>query len=443
MFVKNWVKWGQMIQFNIFTGRFYRFDKVFITILLIWAIEWALVFEYLFSEWWRSSIFLPNRVPSLLIICVGYWFFTWGISVWRRTQYGRFARGDRKLWAKALAAFWVAEFVTIGSIIIAYCWMNWGPLPLVPRRLMIPRRGMIFEFVIYSYIIFLAYMMKFSLNWCTWRGQLIWGFVVFGIFSLLLWRDALCLLFRDPMDKIFGARWRNVRLSALIYSLSHEWWIGHMLGRRGSGSYFCDLEWAFQNKTHPLNIITLTSEYEGRHWLTGKDLTVRQFRLTGNLFSTTITHGWEHFDLQNSGYYYPRRIGFLPKRLAMWQFLTFLKIFHHLVIMIWWLLFIYRNMARKQTSYNFLGSCYFNVYCCYLMGLMIYFIYFALFWETAFKLKPELLSFYRFYHRSMSCWRHIFRGIIWSLGQGRYRESLMMGVGVYVILGITVLAVQF
>jgi hypothetical protein len=31
------------------------------------------------------------------------------------------------------------------------------------------------------------------------------------------------------------------------------------------------------------------------------------------------------FGLMNGGYFYPRRVGFIPKRLAMWQLLLFLK----------------------------------------------------------------------------------------------------------------------
>ena len=88
----------------------------------------------------------------------------WSFAVWRRAQFGRFARGDRKLWAKGYTAFWVAELVTLAAFALIYCWLSWGPLPLVPRRFMVPRKGLILEFIIYSYIIFLAYVAKFNMR---------------------------------------------------------------------------------------------------------------------------------------------------------------------------------------------------------------------------------------------------------------------------------------
>ena len=41
------------------------------------------------------------------------------------------------------------------------------------------------------------------------------------------------------------------------------------------------------------------------------------------------------------------------------------------------MLYIFRLSARRRNSYSFLAVCYFNVYCCYLLGLMIYSIYYA------------------------------------------------------------------
>ena len=279
----NW-EWFRRLNYNIFTGWWYNTDETFWGAVLVWFIEWTLVFEYLFAEWWRVHVFIPVRVPTILVLCTLYWFFVWGISVWRRTQFGRFTRGDRKLWAKALAAFWVAEFVTILSLLIVYCWMNWGPLPLVPRRLLLPKRGLFFEFIIYTYIIFLGYVAKFSVGWCGWRTQLSLGMLVLIIFSLLLWRDGLCLLFRDPMDSVYGSRWRNVRLTAVVYTLSHEWWIQHTLGKRDSSTYFLSLPWAFEHRTHPYKPVPALTEYEARHWMPMIDKNKRSFKNTWNLF---------------------------------------------------------------------------------------------------------------------------------------------------------------
>jgi hypothetical protein len=90
--------------------------------------------------------------------------FTWGMIGWRRSQFGRFTRGDRKLWAKGYAAFWVVEFVTILSFILVYLWMSWGPVPLTGRIIIFPRRGLLLEFIVYSYLLFLAYAAKMSVK---------------------------------------------------------------------------------------------------------------------------------------------------------------------------------------------------------------------------------------------------------------------------------------
>jgi hypothetical protein len=115
----------------------------------------------------------------------------------------------------------------------------------------------------------------------------------------------------------------------------------------------------------------------------------------------------------NGGYFYPRRVGFIPKRLAMWQLLLFLKMWHHLIILIWWSLYIYRTVARKSNSYGFLGSCEFNIYCCYIMALMVYFVYFAVFWESFFRLRPGVFNIHRFSLLVMDSIKYIWRGV-WS-----------------------------
>lgn len=411
------------INYDIKTGHTYRMDTVFWWALATWLVEWEVIFDYLFGEWWRIHTVLPARTPVMLILVLFFWAFVWGFSIWRRAQFGRFTRGERELWAKALAAFWVVEFVTIGSILIVYCWMNWGPLPLVPRRLFLPRRGLLFEFFIYTYIIFLGYVAKFSVNWCSWRIQLALGMAVLFIFYFLLWRDLSCLLFRDTLDKVYGVRWRNVRLTAVVYSLTHEWWVSHVLGRRDSLSYFLGLPEAYVRKNHPLKVLPVMTEFEARHWLPESKSSKRRWRGVWNLVRLKkCSIYYANFDLLNRGYYYPRRLGFIPKRWCMWQLLTFLKMFHHMIILLWWILFIYRKMSRRQTSYNFLSSCHFNVYCCFLMTLMIYFIYYALYWEMILKLRPGVFTPHRFSLFTSKCWGQMWDCYFHGKRQRRFKE---------------------
>ena len=416
MFRLRWERFIRIVFFDIFKGRWYRINEVFVWALLIWFLEWCFVIEYLFGEWWRSYIIIPARVPALLVVCIFYWSFIWGFAVWRRTQFGKFTRGDHKLWAKGLAAFWVVELVTIGSILIAYCWMNWGPLPLVPRRLIWPRRGVLLEFIIYSYIFYIGYILKLCLSWCEWSYQLTCCYLVLIIFFILLWRDALCLLFRDPLESIYGTRWRNIRLSAVIYSLTHEWWLGHTLGRRGPNSHFLDISSAYKLKLQPIVGLDVLTEYEQRHWLPEVWAETRYKKVTWGWSDWSMWY-YENFDLLNRGYYYPRRMGYIPKRLGMWQFLMFLKMFHHLVILLWWVLLTYRCYERRDSSFSFLASCQFNVYCCFLLTFMIYFIYYALYWETFFKLRPGVFSIRRFGLMFIDCLQYLKRGFLWSWKQ--------------------------
>ncbi len=406
-----WDKFIQWIFYDIERKRWYYPDEIFWVVVGVWVVEWWVLIEYLFAEWWRAYFFLPIRVPTVLVLCMIYWMLTWGFSVWRRTQFGRFTRGERRLWAKALAAFWVAELVTIGSLLIVYCWMNWGPLPLVPRQLLLVRRGLLFEFIIYSYLVFLGYMCKMGTSWWGWRYQLICCFLVMFFFSFLLWRDAQYLLFRDPMDSSHGSRWRNIRATAVVYSLNHEWWVNHTLGRRGSINHYMSLQWVYANKIHPFDDSDILTEYEQRFWLSPVWRWKRQTRNNWFTFEPLWRY-YENFDLLNRGYYYPRRIGFIPKRICMWQFLTFLKMFHHLIILLWWTLFTYRCFGRKRAAFSFAGSCQFNVYMCLILALMVYFIYYALYWEQILKIRPGVFTIHRFSLLILSCYYQLLNGLL-------------------------------
>lgn len=142
------------------------------------------------------------------------------------------------------------------------------------------------------------------------------------------------------------------------------------------------------------------TEYEQNNWLADF-----QFYPESSSYSLVLDSffnrlfGWNKaffYTIHGGNYFYPRRLGFIPKRIAMWQLLILLKMWHHLIILLWWCLFIYRSLARRKTSYSMLAVCYFNVYCCYLLGLMIYIIYYAVYLEMWFKFRPGNFTFHRF-----------------------------------------------
>jgi hypothetical protein len=118
--------------------------------------------------------------------------------------------------------------------------------------------------------------------------------------------------------------------------------------------------------------------------------------------------------MSTHNFYYPTRLGYTPKRLAMWQILTVLKMWHHLVILLWWLLYIFRLAARKKNSYSFIAVCYFNVYCCYLLGIFIYMTYFAACWEIYLKIRPTNFSIQRFNLLFECAITYIRRGFIFT-----------------------------
>lgn len=49
-----------------------------------------------------------------------------------------------------------------------------------------PRKGLLLEFIIYSYLIFLAYVAKLSIKWNLYSFQYTLALVIVAIFSLLL-----------------------------------------------------------------------------------------------------------------------------------------------------------------------------------------------------------------------------------------------------------------
>lgn len=86
---KVWMNWS--------TGWTRETDLVVWIILAVWTLEWAIVVEYVLGEYYRTFVVFPIRIPLVLIISIFYWCYLWGMSGWRRSQFGRFTRGDRKL----------------------------------------------------------------------------------------------------------------------------------------------------------------------------------------------------------------------------------------------------------------------------------------------------------------------------------------------------------
>lgn len=369
-----------------------------IIVLTVWLLEWAMLIEYIIGEWWRSYIIFPVRLPLLLIVCLGYWFFLWGMAVWRRTQYGKFTRGERKLWAKALTAFWVAELVTAVSFVLIYFWMSWGPMPLVPRIFAVSRKGIIIELIIYSYMIFLAYIAKLTLKWNLWQTQICLTLLIVIIFSYLLWKDVLILLMRDNMYFNSNARWRNLRRTAVIYSLSHEWWVQHITTTRAPHSLFENLDLLITSQTKPnFSQLPAALQYEHNLYIDIIPKTTRAnhlFPVLNVIIDYANRYPLLNEYFQNQGMY-PRRTGFVPKRLSMWQFLVILKMWHHLIILLWWTLYLFKLNTRKKTSYSIVSVCTFNIYCCFILALAVYTLYLVNTWALAFKFRPGVFNIHR------------------------------------------------
>jgi hypothetical protein len=116
----------------------------------------------------------------------------------------------------------------------------------------------------------------------------------------------------------------------------------------------------------------------------------------------------EFYNLNNSKYsidsyiYYPRKIGFSTKKLAMWTFFFFLKIWHHLMLFIWWFFYLIRLTSRKKNSYSWLSICHFNVYCCFVISLIIFIFSYFPWYEMFFKVnrhKHSMISIAKIFGR--------------------------------------------
>lgn len=402
------------------------FNVIFFSFLAIWLFEWLFFFEYVLNFWSTIYIYFPKRLSILLLLCLVFWLYVWGVSVWRRTQYGKFTRGDRKLWVKGYASFWVVEVVTLTGLLLVACWMSWGPIAYVPRHFWFPKKGFIFELTIFTYVLWIVYLMRLSLKWQLWRTQFLLTLVVILILSLLIWRDVMTLFFKELINPNNGANWRHLKLYNMLYSMSASWWVEHYIGHnvRSNTSLFLPLGKILMNISqnvylHPFSKVADLKEYEAYNWMPYRlhfdsyekigfflgdeyyldSLYPRHFKLKNDSlnFMDAFYYSSRYKIIaaniaSDSGIFYPRRVGFMPKRIAMWFFLVVLKIWHHFILFIWWFFYLLRLVNRKKGSYTALSLCYFNLYCCFIIGLLVYLYHVLPFLSTFLKYRPAIQS---------------------------------------------------
>lgn len=412
---------------KLFFNKFFKkisSNILLISFFFIWFFEWFFIFEYCLQYESFHYLIFPYRIPSLLIICFIYFLYVWGISVWRRTQYGRFTRGDRKLWFKGYASFWIVELSTVLGLFLAACWMNWGPRPLFPRSFYMPRKGFLIELTFFTYISWTLYLMRFSMKWNKWKFQYFLTFFILILTFCLIWRDLLILIGRENISLKNSYRWRYITANNTIYSFVPQWWTEHYINQNkihDNSSLF------FSLNTY-LNIINDTktpffksinfNEYEKYNFtpLTG----IIDWKKNSIILYSTINLFFKNFlniyyisnnSLKNlndifytidSNILYPRRIGYQTKRIGMWTLLFFLKLWHHIMLFIWWFFYLIRLKNKKKNSYTWLSICYFNIYCCFIISLLIFIFSYLHFYETFFRVtksKPFLRSEFKFITR--------------------------------------------
>lgn len=363
-------RWNNLFKYNII--------YMYYIILLLWITEWLIIFDYFFNELTRQNIFFFNGITFLLLILLIYWFLVWGLTIWRRTYYGKFTRGERLLWAKAYAAFWIAEIVTIISFILIYFWLSWGPEIFVTRVFYMPRRGLLLEIVCYTYLITLLYFMKFSIYWNTWKTQFNLSLFIIIILGYLIWHNICFLLTRETINNSYGTHWNSIKLNVLVYSVSHEWWVTHSLGWRLPYFKYGELAMYLKSNEHPFTKFWEVTEYESNLFLNNINNFINFENSLFYIYNTDLLYYFNLFS--HYSLFYSRRSGFIPKRLTFWEFLTYLKIWHQLVILLWFLLYFCKLKNTLTGSYQFIAVCSFNIYCCYLISFFLILVnYFTLF----------------------------------------------------------------
>lgn len=416
---------------------------IFIIFLVSWLFEWLFFFDYILNFSTSLYIIFPNKIALLLLVCFVFWVYVWGVSVWRRTQFGRFTRGDRKLWLKGFASFWVVEVVTLVGLLLCSCWMSWGPIVIIPRHFWFPKKGFLFELTLFTYVMWLVYLMRFSLKWQLWRTQFFITLIIILLLFLLVWRDLITLLFREIVNIDNGTNWRYRKSSSIVYSISSIWWLECYMGHhyRDNFSYYSPVEITIgniinHNYSHPFQLENVSGfkEYDRYAWL---PLTSQSYwwdhigmtfitnKHSANpkylyLLSDPVNCMFPPISLSNdsnylastklpayltiandftnySGFFYPRRVGFLPKRIAMWYFLVIIKMWHHFILFIWWFFYLLRLFNRRKSSYTMLSACYFNLYCCYIIGFLVYLYHVLPFLAMLMRYRPYIQSTFHLY----------------------------------------------
>lgn len=414
-----------------FYKNFLKFNLILNIFIFSWIIEWIIIFENCFFKNNYNFYFFPSKIPVLLIICFLYNIYIWGISCWRRTQFGKFTRGDRELWSKSFASFWIFEIVTILSIFLAACWLRWGPAMYVPRTFYIGKKWFYIELIYFSYIVWLLYLLKLTMKWNNWENQIFIVYFILFFITLIIWRDIIIIYGRDYFSIKNGGKWKINKNRTIWASFAPLWWFLILINQVEN-----DID--FQSNFFRLKYILKNFEKNNYFDIFSKDLNlikllkIKYMPLTLNkswelnsmplndYFSTKYKISYTNF-IENfffsqgeftlhSNMFYERRIGHHSKRITIWTLLFYIRIWHHLMLIFWWFFFLIRLNERKKSSYNLLSICHFNLYCCFLISGLIYFYRYLPMYEIIFKLfkiKFEMQKYQAWEFRRVRSWNYL------------------------------------
>lgn len=418
--------------YKVFNNYPFTYNSLILSFFSIWIIEWNYILNNCFLIKTFSFYFFPYKIPILLLFSFFYFIYIWIISVWRRTLYGRFTRGDRKLWYKGYASFWIFELLTIIGIFSVACWMNWGPGPIVPRKFYVNKKWFLEEVTLFSYIIWVTYLSKFNLKWKKWNLQYFTSFLALFFISLLLWRDLLIIFGRETISLKNGSNWKNITRSTICYSVVPNWWLRHFINTKNNSDLLSNfyslhdhiLSLKLRELKSPFNKNDILIKYKKYNFLPYYSL---ESWLNNSLpyynflfLNFKFYHNWtssfyknENYKLNNyyitnflisspfdSFIYYPRKIGYKSKRISIWTLLIYLKIWHHLMILFGWLFFLLKIINKKKASYPLLSVCSFNLYCCFLISFIIFMYSYVYLYESIFrffKKKHTMIGVFRKY----------------------------------------------
>ena len=381
----------------------FHFNYIIFCFFVFWIFEWLLFFDYILGHWTTNNFIFLFRTPVLLVLIFIFWLYVWGFSAWRRAIFGKFTRGEKQLWYKSLVSFWITELITLFGFVMAGAWMSWGPKIFMPRYFWIPKKGFLLEIIIFSYIIWLIYLLRFSIKFYLWKTQIIFLLCILFFSSYLIWRDFLTLWTRELLTQKYGSHWKFIQLISVIYSLENSYWFNHLLGTKGFLNHQLHPLKKILNSKASLTEISPFSYilYEEFRWSPHYDKIARLNLLVPwctffihhyhffsflEVFKKTIFFSSDPNYLLDTHKFFTRKLGFIPKKMAMWYFFIVLKMWHHLMLFIWWFFLLHKLITFKKTSYNFLLKCHFNVYCCFLLSWVVclfqYFPNFELFFKN-------------------------------------------------------------